>query len=411
MPVGDVANINDTPIGTGDYRPPVSPLVTPIDGDILTYNAEHKAYYPSPGVQTNGFRIDDLGGTQDPAGAADDLNNTDFTGQEPIIGTAAHIVKASFNTFVHRDLAYTWLGPTAVTVGLGGTHTALAADLTGVGTADHSVMSNRDSADQHPTSAITGLDADQTTQDAATALVQSNLDTTNTNVQALDVRVTQNESDISTNATNISSNDVDIAANAAEIIRVQGELDVDEAALAAHLADTSVECHDQYATEVAALNTFALAGYGGISIAAPVAMADIGATWTTITGFDTEILTPRYVVHDLANNALRVQKEGVWQVSVKVTLTFAEGQGGRTISLRLYNATTAAPTAVPFQFFVGRNSAGANLSFVINGEFPQETENDIIVLQVSSVDSYTLVENIGTIFQMHHVSEAKSLTG
>jgi len=408
MPIGDVSNINDTPVGSTDYRPPVDPTVTPTEGDILTFNSTTKTYYPAPGVQTNGFIVTDDAGD---GTVADDLNNTDFTGQDPHVGRSAHIVLASINTFVHKAVAYNWVGPTDVLVGLDGNYTATAADLTGVGTSDHKLLVSRSDADSHPTSAITGLDQKQSDQDAATALVQSNLDQTNLDVQALDVRVTQNEADISTNATNISSNDVDIAANAAEIVRVQGELDTDEANLAAHLADLSDECHDQYATEAAALAAFTAAGYGGIGVNTVTAMPAIGAAWVTLTGFDLPLLsTPKGVVQDLGNNALSFNIQGVWQFSIKVSMAFDEAQAGRAMLMRTYNSTTQTGGNLSFNYFVGRNQSGVNLNVVMAVDIPAEAVGQPIQLQVSSsADSFTNVSNIGTVYQAVHISEAKFL--
>lgn len=77
----------------------------------------------------------------------------------------------------HNGVAYVWVGPQPVTVGVGGDHTAIQDDFATIGLADHDQLANRGLADQHPQSAITDLVTDQAAQDTATALVQTNLDT------------------------------------------------------------------------------------------------------------------------------------------------------------------------------------------------------------------------------------------
>ena len=112
--------------------------------------------------------------------AAGDLNATDFTGHpysNATTPTSLDILINSVVTFEHKSVAYLWNGPRNVTVGVGGTHTAVATDLTPIGTADHSLLSNRTIADQHPTSAITNLDNQQATQDANIQTNANNLAT------------------------------------------------------------------------------------------------------------------------------------------------------------------------------------------------------------------------------------------
>ena len=97
-----------------------------------------------------------------------DLNATDFTGHpyaNAITPTSLDLLQSAQITFGHKNIAYHWIGPRGVTVGIGGSYTALAADLIGIGTSDHAILVNRDAADQHPMSAITGLLTDQTRQD------------------------------------------------------------------------------------------------------------------------------------------------------------------------------------------------------------------------------------------------------
>ena len=151
------------------------------------------------------------------------------------------------------------------------------------------------------------------------------------------------------------------------------------------------------------------AGRGGIGVNAAAGLSDIDATPQVLTGFDTEVITDtRGVTQVLANNGLILDLNGVWQVSAKVTLSFAEANQGREIRLQLYNATDDV-AGDDFVYFVGRNQGGVNLAFTIPFEVPIATVGDLIQLRVfSPADTFTTVQNIGTFFTMVHVSESQA---
>ena len=118
------------------------------------------------GIVTYGASITDDAGDGTAHG---DLNATDFTGHQyadPDVPTSLQILSNAVVTFGHKAIAYQWQGPSDVTLGIGGSYTAIATDLVPIGTADHNILVNRSLADQHPTSAITGLDTKQASQDA-----------------------------------------------------------------------------------------------------------------------------------------------------------------------------------------------------------------------------------------------------
>ncbi len=100
-----------------------------------------------------------------------DINATDFTAQfgstywEPGV--------ADIPTVLHKTVAYTYVGPRDVRIGLGGNYVALNADFSPIGTADHNLLQNRTIPDQHSQSAITGLVADQAIQDGRIASTES----------------------------------------------------------------------------------------------------------------------------------------------------------------------------------------------------------------------------------------------
>ena len=114
------------------------------------------------GTVTYGATITDDAGDGTPHG---DLNATNFTGHPYAEGTALRIQANAVVTFGHKAIAYLWTGPSDVTVGIGGSHTAVATDLTPIGTADHALLVNREAANAHPQSAVTSLVTDQQTQD------------------------------------------------------------------------------------------------------------------------------------------------------------------------------------------------------------------------------------------------------
>ena len=154
---------------------------------------------------------------------------------------------------------------------------------------------------------------------------------------------------------------------------------------------------------------FVLAGYGGIGVDSTEIIGTVDSTFKTLTGFDVDLIsTPKGVVYDKANNGIKLNEVGIWEFTIKVSLTFLELNAGRQIQLRAYNGTTSQPGVLTFNFFVGRNQSGVNLAATIAVEVFEETVGDLIQLQVGSVaDSFASTENIGTVYQVKHISEFK----
>lgn len=275
-----------------------------------------------------------------------DLNATDFTTQTGT--TFATITPQSVVNFIHKSILYSWVGPKSVTVGVGGGYLAINSDLLAQGTADHALLVNLDQIDQHPIAAVTGLVAQQQAQDDA---------------------------------------------------------------LQAHLDDDTPEAHDQYATEAAALATFTLAGYGGIIADAATAIPNLTSGWTTLTIWDEGALpVPRYIVQDFPNNGIRLSREGIFAISVKIALAHNEQNAGRIIKLRFWNATTAEPGTTEFVYGVGRNTAATNL--IIPGALfplPSEVIGDLMQIQIGGGDDFSSVTNLGSSFEASSVSEAQGL--
>ena len=162
-------------------------------------------------------------------------------------------------------------------------------------------------------------------------------------------------------------------------------------------------------TREQALASFVAAGYGGIGVNAVEAIGTINSTFQTLEGFDIDLIaTPLDVTYDKANHGLKLDRAGIWEFAIKVALTFDEVNAGRQIQLRSYNATTATPSTITFNYFVGRNQAGENLILTFAVEVAEGDEGELIQLQVgSAADTFTNSSNIGTTYQVKHISERK----
>lgn len=172
--------------------------------------------------------------------------------------------------------------------------------------------------------------------------------------------------------------------------------------------DAYIELTRQQAKEA-----FVAAGYGGIGVDAVKSIGTINSTFQTLEGFDTDLVeTPLDVTYDKANHGLKLDRQGLWELTIKVTLTFDELNAGRQIQFRTYNATTATPGGISFNYFVGRNQAGVNIPLTIAVDIPPANVGDLIQLQVGSAsDTFTNSSNIGTIYQVKHISERKEDLG
>jgi len=78
-----------------------------------------------------------------------DANIMDFTGHPKAVGQALFIGANAILTLGFNDTAYQWVGPHDVTIGVGGTYVTVASDYVGLGTADHSILSNLAVGDPH----------------------------------------------------------------------------------------------------------------------------------------------------------------------------------------------------------------------------------------------------------------------
>ena len=288
------------------------PLREVVDVDVSTYTLQ---------------ATDDAGdGT-----VADDVNNTDFTGQPPGSGnpdTFATIGPRDIVNVTHALVLYQYTGPHDVTIGLGGNYTTVAGDYFVQGTADHALLANLDAADQHPQSAVIGLVAGQAAQDQAF------------------------------------------------IDHISPLVEIDP--------------HEQYLHEDAAVQVFQGLGYGGIDQSADTPIV-LGAGWTTIDGWVAGVATaPIQVVQDILNGGLQLGFSGLWNVNILVNVAHNEDNGSRELGLRLFNFTAGVPLSSALTIPVGRNQPGTFISIPLLVEV--STVDQLIQLQLSAlIDTFSAV--------------------
>lgn len=154
-----------------------------------------------------------------------------------------------------------------------------------------------------------------------------------------------------------------------------------------------------------AIDFFVAAGYGGIEQTGTPAMSDIDSTFQTIAFNAATLTNPRGVVQDFANDALIFNSEGIWKISVILSISFVDINSGRELQVRFFNAdtTTAGPALT---YFVGRNQAGINIFFSINVEIPQVVVGDKFEIEIgSAADTFTVVTNEDARYEANHISE------
>ena len=152
---------------------------------------------------------------------------------------------------------------------------------------------------------------------------------------------------------------------------------------------------------------YQIAGYGQIGLDAVTPLADIGVAWQQLP-FDVELITnPRAVIYNLAGDGMLLTEEGVWSFFAKVALEFTESQAGRRIQLTLWDTNTNTPVGPIFNFSIGRNTDGVNLSFQIMFDVTAVSGTPLGLAVASSTDTYTGVTAIGSIFGVNYQSEYK----
>jgi hypothetical protein len=110
-------------------------------------------------------------------------------------------------------------------------------------------------------------------------------------------------------------------------------------------------------------------GYGNMGTYVDQAIANISATWQTITQYGVDPVTGGGVVLDPVAGTFVVSRSGAYTLAIGVSVTHNESGSDREMELRLYNVTDAVPMLAGGSFFTSKNTAGTSLglSLIFSG--------------------------------------------
>ena len=234
----------------------------------------------------------------------------------------------------YGDVSYRYFGPTEVCIGSGGAggrypnYVTTADDWAAIGTTNHAVLTGRDVVDSHPQAAITGLVAEQNTQ--------------NSRLDAIE----------------------------AELIRLeQDKLDTANA-----------------------LQLFSFAAYGEAECPNDTAFSDLGAAWQDLDIFTvSNLAAPRGVVINLTNGQFSVENSGVYAVNLSGAIEHDISQSGRITYVRLYNYTAASAVGAGIALGTGRNAAATSVVATLLADIGATHINQALGFQIGDGDTYTAV--------------------
>lgn len=147
---------------------------------------------------------------------------------------------------------------------------------------------------------------------------------------------------------------------------------------------------DIYTLTKFSLEHFVAEAYLGLAVGTAYPLT-ISAAWTTI-NWDAASVDGGKAVFPALPTGMNFTDDAVWRMSVILNLTFNEENAGRTIKLRLYNTTTAAPNGAELWFSVGRNAPGFTATCSWLAEVPVDLLSQNLQLQISSADSFNNVQ-------------------
>ena len=133
--------------------------------------------------------------------------------------------------------------------------------------------------------------------------------------------------------------------------------------------------------------------YGGLRTAtSPIAGADLGASWQTLSVFDAGTpATPRGIIVDLATDSLAFRSEGLYLVSVTLSFEHNDLNAGRTTQLRFWNIDDSVQLGNVVVIGTGRNAAATNYSASLLFQVDQANVNDKVRLEIGNGSVYTSV--------------------
>ncbi len=160
-----------------------------------------------------------------------------------------------------------------------------------------------------------------------------------------------------------------------------------------------------------AIANFTQAGYGGIIKTTDTNYGTIGATWVTVDNWDeASVLQSKGVGQNVAGSGLQFTRQGIFSISIALSVSFTDVNQGRVFSVRLFNSTDAAP-GVATDIFVGRNQAGVNIAIPgLLVEIGAPQINDLFWIQIAGlVDTFADTTVIQASFTAVQVSSAITL--
>ena len=120
----------------------------------------------------------------------------------------------------------------------------------------------------------------------------------------------------------------------------------------------------------------------------PIGIASIGAGWTAIENYDSEI-TPRGITTDLVGGAMAFDIYGVFQLTIGLNLTHNESNQGRTTNIRFWNVTDGIPAGnIPIG--IARNQPATNFTGVLQLEVSAGETGKGFRLEIGGGDSVTI---------------------
>ncbi len=137
------------------------------------------------------------------------------------------------------------------------------------------------------------------------------------------------------------------------------------------------------------LDNFVSESYLSLNNATPDAIT-LSAGWTTI-AWDAFGPTNNKAAYPALPNGMNFTESATWRMSVVMSMTFTEVNAGRSLKVRLYNTTTAAPVGGELVFGVGRDTPGftVSASWLAQVDVGLLTQN--VQLQISAPDAFSNV--------------------
>ena len=158
-----------------------------------------------------------------------------------------------------------------------------------------------------------------------------------------------------------------------------------------------------------ALRSLVAIGYGGIFGGGGLPGGDLGAGFTLIDGFtDGQVNNPVSVDQDFANNALQIDRAGVWQLNIHVTFGHDDLNSGRQTNLRVWDNTDGFALAT-LAIGVARNVGITSYAVSLLADFAAIAVGDDIQLQLGGGDTFTNITWETLAFSANHVSELQGL--